>query len=111
MGDFCLILHASDGYDDAKIVTGKWGCGIFKGNKELKFLIQWMACTKAGREMTYLTYNDEDHFKNVERLLVEFDGKSVSEVIDVILKYPSCKQGNKKPIPFVDFILKTKVTK
>ena len=31
------------------IVTGRWGCGAFGGDEELKLLVQWMAASVAGR--------------------------------------------------------------
>ena len=38
------------------IVTGNWGCGAFKGNLSLKFLIQWIACSMAEKRMIYCPY-------------------------------------------------------
>ena len=31
--------------EDTPIVSGRWGCGAFKGDEELKFLIQWVAAS------------------------------------------------------------------
>lgn len=36
------------------ISTGKWGCGGYGGDEVLKFLIQWIAASKANREMIYM---------------------------------------------------------
>nr|CCA17833.1 Poly(ADPribose) glycohydrolase putative [Albugo laibachii Nc14] len=36
-----------------KIGTGNWGCGVLGGKPELKFLIQWMSATLAGKDLTY----------------------------------------------------------
>ena len=33
------------------VATGNWGCGVFGGDPQLKFLIQWIACTVNGRAM------------------------------------------------------------
>ncbi|PAA70272.1 hypothetical protein BOX15_Mlig021441g2 [Macrostomum lignano] len=41
------------------IATGNWGCGAFKGDVRLKFLIQLMACAVAGRSMAYFTFGDK----------------------------------------------------
>jgi poly(ADP-ribose) glycohydrolase len=41
------------------IATGNWGCGIFNGDKILKFIIQLLAASAANRTgMLYHTYND-----------------------------------------------------
>ena len=39
-----------------KVITGKWGCGIFGGMPELKLLIQWIAASMSGREMIFTTF-------------------------------------------------------
>jgi poly(ADP-ribose) glycohydrolase len=41
-----------------RIVTGNWGCGAFGGSVPLKFIIQWLACTKARRSMEYFAFGD-----------------------------------------------------
>ena len=40
------------------VATGNWGCGAFGGNKPLKTLIQWLAASRAGREVKYYTFKD-----------------------------------------------------
>ena len=39
---------------DMWICTGRWGCGAFNGDIYLKFLIQWIGCSFAKRNMIYL---------------------------------------------------------
>ncbi|KAM7542649.1 hypothetical protein Aperf_G00000015985 [Anoplocephala perfoliata] len=45
------------------VVSGNWGCGTFRGNKELKCLIQMMACAQAGKSLAYCTFSDEEFAK------------------------------------------------
>nr|CDS19301.1 polyADP ribose glycohydrolase [Echinococcus granulosus] len=45
------------------VVSGHWGCGVFKGDKELKCLIQMMACAQAGKSLAYCTFSDDDFAK------------------------------------------------
>nr|PIM05478.1 poly(ADP-ribose) glycohydrolase [Toxoplasma gondii COUG] len=33
--------------------TGNWGCGVFKGDPQLKFLLQWLAASLVGRRLIY----------------------------------------------------------
>ncbi|KAI6213099.1 hypothetical protein M3Y94_00109900 [Aphelenchoides besseyi] len=40
------------------IATGNWGCGIFGGNLELKFLIQWLAASLTGRDLHFFTFKN-----------------------------------------------------
>ena len=38
--------------------TGNWGCGCFGGDLQLKALLQWMAASRANREMLYYPFGD-----------------------------------------------------
>lgn len=42
------------------VATGNWGCGAFKGDPQLKAMIQWAAVSAAGRpQMMYFPFNDK----------------------------------------------------
>jgi len=41
------------------LATGNWGCGAFKGDPQLKSLVQWLAASMAGRAIRYYPYGDE----------------------------------------------------
>jgi len=56
------------------ISTGKWGCGAFGGNVQLKFLIQWIACSHAKRKMAF-------HYKNDKRV------ENIDTLYNVLRKY------------------------
>ena len=40
------------------ICTGRWGCGAFHGDPQLKFIIQWVAASYAGRQMIFFSAGD-----------------------------------------------------
>ncbi|CAF1511564.1 unnamed protein product [Adineta ricciae] len=42
------------------IATGNWGCGAFRGDKELKAIIQIMAASEAHRPLAYATWHDQN---------------------------------------------------
>ncbi len=42
------------------IATGHWGCGAFNGDKELKFILQWIAASQAKRQLMYFTFGDDE---------------------------------------------------
>jgi len=42
------------------ISTGKWGCGIFKGDPKLKLLIQWVAASLAGKKLIYSVFGNKE---------------------------------------------------
>lgn len=42
------------------VATGKWGCGVFRGDPELKAIIQWAAASAAGCPVVvYHTFGDK----------------------------------------------------
>ena len=52
------------------ISTGNWGCGVFGGVHELKFLQQWVAASFAGVErLDYYTFKN----KNMKNIIDSFD--------------------------------------
>lgn len=55
------------GHDEPDIATGKWGCGAFNGDPQLKALIQLMAAAKAKRGMALFTFGDEKLEKDLQQ--------------------------------------------
>lgn len=45
--------------DLSGIATGNWGCGAFRGNPQLKVLIQLMAAAVSRRPIVYFTFGDK----------------------------------------------------
>ncbi|KAM8829325.1 poly(ADP-ribose) glycohydrolase [Spinachia spinachia] len=61
-------------HDEPDIATGKWGCGAFNGDPQLKATIQLMAAAAAGRGWAFFTFRDEElelGLRRTHRLLVE----------------------------------------
>lgn len=46
------------------IATGKWGCGEFGGDPELKCLVQWLAASRARKTMIYHPWSSDGGFSN-----------------------------------------------
>lgn len=46
--------------DDKDIVSGKWGCGVFKGDSQVKFVIQWLVCSLIHSELTFVNWGPEE---------------------------------------------------
>lgn len=47
------------------VATGNWGCGVYHGDPRLKVLLQLMAATRAGRQMVYFTFRDEELSRDI----------------------------------------------
>lgn len=77
---------AMDADENMKVCTGKWGCGAFKGDEELKFLIQWVAVSEASREMIYIT-DSESKIKEFGLLVKELSHCNTLEILSIIDEY------------------------
>lgn len=87
--------------EDPFIGTGHWGCGAFNGNKILKFIIQWIAASKAKvKKVVYCSMKDEGFEKDALKI-IEFvknsHGKnlSVKHLYNAILMFCESKDENK----------------
>ena len=60
------------------VASGNWGCGAFRGNKELKTLIQWIAASMAGRPLHYHTFDSTQLGKEQGELFKLLNEKSVT---------------------------------
>lgn len=68
------------------IMTGKWGCGVFKGDPQLKFLLQWIACSQCKKEMVFFSVGDEN-LEKADLMLSLVDRMEVGALIEKILKF------------------------
>ncbi|XP_038152580.1 poly(ADP-ribose) glycohydrolase [Cyprinodon tularosa] len=56
------------GCEEPDIATGKWGCGAFNGDAELKAVIQLMAAAKARRGLVFFTFKDDYLTKRLQQI-------------------------------------------
>ena len=60
------------------IATGNWGCGAFNGNLELKFLVQYIAASSAGRDLHYFTFGEKALAEKIQLLLQKLEERQIS---------------------------------
>lgn len=73
------------------VATGNWGCGAFRGNPQLKALLQMAACGYAGRDIAYFTFLDSE-LKNRIADMHEFlikGGVTVGALVQGLCQYGS----------------------
>jgi len=77
------------------IATGRWGCGAFRGDSQLKFVLQWLAASQAGRNMNFYRF-DDDELKDAERIVKSFRGSNVKDLFGRLIEYHSLlfKEGD-----------------
>lgn len=67
-----------------RVVTGKWGCGVFFGDCELKFVVQWLAASESGRDMLFARLGDEK-LKNAEIFVEKFRNFTVGKIMQNLM--------------------------
>lgn len=73
-------------WDCRQIVTGRWGCGAFGGDDQLKFFIQWIAASAVLRPMRFITW-DMDGVAQLCRLIEMTQDLQVERVFGLLMSY------------------------
>ncbi|XP_059490286.1 poly(ADP-ribose) glycohydrolase-like [Neocloeon triangulifer] len=60
------------------VCTGFWGCGVFGGDPQLKYLIQWLVCSEVQRNMTFSTYKAGKEAENLKKIHKKIEKKKVT---------------------------------
>lgn len=82
------------GNNEPDIATGKWGCGAFNGDPQLKAVIQLMAAAKANRGLAFFTFHDEilkNDLQQIHHLLVT-DGTTVEKLFGLLEDFCAAQQ-------------------
>ncbi|XP_036974287.1 poly(ADP-ribose) glycohydrolase isoform X2 [Acanthopagrus latus] len=95
----------ADGSDEPDIATGKWGCGAFNGDPQLKAMIQLMAAAKARRGLAFFTFGDyllKRDLEQIHHLLVK-EGTTVGKLFGLLEDY--CSDQHRGPhVDLFEFI-------
>ncbi len=75
---------------DRCVVTGKWGCGAFRGDAELKFVIQWLAASRCHRSMLFCGFHDPLLAK-IPQLVDLMKGKTIAFLFKRLLQFTETK--------------------
>lgn len=72
--------------EDFKISTGNWGCGVFKGDVQLKFMIQWIAASIVKKRLVYYPYGN-NKLNNVIDVIKRIFDQPINKVMKVLIDY------------------------
>ncbi|XP_044000810.1 poly(ADP-ribose) glycohydrolase isoform X1 [Gambusia affinis] len=96
-------------HEEPDIATGKWGCGAFNGDPELKAVIQLMAAAKARRGLAFFTFGDHDLCRRLQqtyRLLVT-QKTTVGQLYRHLEKYCALRNKSNFHEGLFDYLRKT----
>eukprot|EP00457_Paulinella_chromatophora_P003846 gb/GEZN01003854.1/.p1 GENE.gb/GEZN01003854.1/~~gb/GEZN01003854.1/.p1 ORF type:complete len:687 (+),score=76.50 gb/GEZN01003854.1/:231-2063(+) len=115
------LNKAAAGFDDAPpgwIATGAWGCGVFGGDPQLKFCLQWLAASASppspavfassasastatvSRTLKYCAYQANDTMQGLEAVVTLFGGQiSVGELFEAVSYYCQLCRDSRRSFP------------
>ena len=67
------------------VSTGNWGCGAFRGDLQLKFILQWIAASRAERKLIYHPLNEPKFCEDAKAILNIYKEKSVGTLVKDVL--------------------------
>ncbi len=75
---FCAFRPRRGQHHITAIASGNWGCGVFGGDPQLKFILQWMAASQAGqRELHYYTVGNKEQSESIMKMVKWLGRKGV----------------------------------
>jgi len=92
---FCGFVDLYSPPPLAPIATGHWGCGAFKGSKELKSIIQLMAASQAGRSIYFYPFNDSEFETALLSIYELLKHAKVLDLYKALMEYSSMVLSNK----------------
>ncbi|KAM4720592.1 poly(ADP-ribose) glycohydrolase [Anableps anableps] len=97
------------GHEEPDIATGKWGCGAFNGDPELKAVIQLMAAAKAKRGMAFFTFGDKDLCQGLQQTyrLLATQKMTVGQLYEHLEDYCSQREAGTLHEGLFNFLGKT----
>ena len=91
----CMVaVRAPFGYRQRNFVTGNWGCGCFRGDIELKYMIQWICSSiePSVANIVFCPFDQGDFLKKAGflDLIKKYEGKvSVNSVLHALAEDPA----------------------
>jgi len=88
----------------ATVSTGHWGCGAFRGDPELKSLIQLLAASYCGRDIIYSTFNDtifENKLNHIHSILIQ-NSITTKDLYKLLIDYDMYKSKYSSLFNFIE---------
>lgn len=84
----CFSASNGDG-EGTWIATGNWGCGVFRGDLELKFILQLIVASFVGRPIQYFTFSNPNFYDKTSAIYDLLDEKrvSVTQLFQMVLRF------------------------
>jgi len=76
-----------------KVSTGNWGCGVFGGDIQLKFIQQWLAASLGEKDLVYHTFGNSEQFSICSNLVQDLEDRrcTVKELYNETIKYANLR--------------------
>eukprot|EP01083_Nonionella_stella_P089622 250122_1 len=100
------ISNQNIGHKMDVVSTGNWGCGIFRGDPQLKAMLQWISITLSNRSVAYYTFNDRRVANGqLTEFIKDFSAKQITiGSIWKVLTNTDIQQRYKDGCPLIDLL-------
>ena len=85
------------------IATGKWGCGDFLGDFQLKLIIQWLAASQNEREIEFF-FREKESIEKFERVCGVLKKYKVGEIVGYLKEFAKTVVEENVDIGFFEFM-------
>lgn len=88
---YMAFAHGQNAYVP-QVATGNWGCGVFNGDREFKFLLQWLAASIHDRpKMRFHTIGDTAFQTLVQETVdaIQSSNVTVKSLFNCLLSFDS----------------------
>mmetsp|Transcript_7747 Transcript_7747/g.11414 ORF Transcript_7747/g.11414 Transcript_7747/m.11414 type:complete len:440 (-) Transcript_7747:30-1349(-) len=78
--------------DTKEVVAGRWGCGVFAGDDQLKFLIQWLAASALSKNLYFLPW-DMANLDQLRMIVSVLKGQTVDRIANLLFNMGRVQKG------------------
>ncbi|KAL4465057.1 hypothetical protein ABPG72_012240 [Tetrahymena utriculariae] len=104
----CFIGFQGSSFSESSrtvpIITGNWGCGVFKGDPQLKLIIQWLSASLLSRKVYYASFK-ENSLLGCQPVLDLIKNQQINTIYKGLMDFSkSITQDNNKESVFEYFL-------
>ncbi|KAL4465058.1 hypothetical protein ABPG72_012241 [Tetrahymena utriculariae] len=68
------------------VITGNWGCGLYRGDVQLKLVIQWISASLNNKKVFYCTFGNP-LLKNAKQVVTALQGKPLDYIVQLLQNF------------------------
>ena len=89
------------------VATGNWGCGVFGGDPQIKFMLQWISITLSGHNLMNYYIKGNNRISNVQQIIDIFKKNginTVGQLWKILMNKELCEKYENQKVTLFGFI-------